>query len=85
MPLFNRVTVNYPNRTQFFLYPNFRVPEKIGSSSGSTVEYPNYLKPEQLDPKFRVYPRPVLFMSAKDDVMKYANVCKKTHPDSASP
>jgi hypothetical protein len=56
MPLFNRVTVNYPNPNPIFWYLNFRVPEKIGSSSGSTVEYPNYLKPEQLDPKFRVYP-----------------------------
>jgi hypothetical protein len=50
MPVFNRVTINYPN-----LNPIFGYPKKSGRVRVRLLNTRNYLKPEQPDPKFRVY------------------------------
>jgi hypothetical protein len=50
----------YPNFTQTQTrncgYPKLRVPESLGTSTGSTVGNPKYEKPKKPDPKFRVNP-----------------------------
>jgi hypothetical protein len=58
----NQVTVNYPNPNPFFTRI-FGYPKKIRSILGLPIEYPNYLKPEQLDPKFRIHPNAQSYIS----------------------